>query len=87
MPLVVFVALTAICNLTLLSAIAAGRLESGWNQRLFLAAEVALLLFALITVGVLAWVMGLDDRLSIGLLLLLALAVALPLAGLLTYVE
>jgi hypothetical protein len=86
-PLVVFVTLTATCNLTLLSAIAAGRLESGWNQRLFLAAEVALLLVALLTVGVLAWVMGLDDRPSIGLLLVLALAVAMPLAGLLTYFE
>jgi hypothetical protein len=86
-PLVAFVALTVICNLTILSAIAAGRLESGWNQRLLLAAEVALLVFALLAVGALAWVMGLNDRLSIGLLLLLALVVAMPLAGLLTYGE
>jgi hypothetical protein len=85
--LVVFVALTAICNLAILSAIAAGRLEKGWNQRLSLAAEVALLLFALLTLGVLAWIMGLDDRLRIGLLVLLWLAVAMPLAGLLTYFE
>jgi hypothetical protein len=87
-PLVAFVALTVICNLTILSAIAAGRLESGWNQRLLLAAEVALLVFALLAVGALAWVMGVvDDRLSIALLLLLALVVAMPLAGLLTYGE
>jgi len=86
-PLVVFVALTAICNLTVLSAIAAGRLESGWNRRLLLAAEVALLLFALLTAGVLAWMMGFDNRLTIGLLLLLAFVVAMPLAGLLTYFE
>lgn len=88
MPLVVFVALTAICNLTILSAIAAGRLKSGWNQRLWLATEVALLMCALLAVGALAWVMGVvDDRLSIALLLLLWLGVAMPLAGLLTYGE
>jgi hypothetical protein len=87
MALVVFVALMAICNLAILSAIAAGRLERGWNQRLLLAAEAALLLFALLTVGVLAWMMGLDDRLRIGLLVVLALALAMPLAGLLTYLE
>jgi hypothetical protein len=86
-PLVAFIALTAICNLTILSAIAAGRLERGWNQRLLLATEVALLLFALLTVGVLAWMMGFDDWLTIGLLVLLWLVVAMPLAGLLTYFE
>lgn len=86
MPEIFLLALVAACNLTLLSAMAAGRSESRWRQRLLVVAGFSLLLLALVAAAALSWVMGFQDQ-RVGLVAVLALVVAMPLAGLLAYLE
>ena len=84
--LLVFV-LTALCNLILLSAIAAGRSNGGWGRRLPLVGEVSLLAIAVVVAFAIPLASGLTYRDGSKLVALLGLAFALGVGGLLTYVE
>ena len=84
----------AASNFMLLAAIAAGRLNKGWGQRLLLAFEITFLVLVVVgVVGIglafaaaLGWQVARRD-LREGLIGALALAVALSLGGMLTYLE
>ena len=84
----------AASNFMLLAAIAAGRLNKGWGQRLLLAFEITFLVLLVVgVVGIglafaaaLGWQVARRD-LREGLIGALALAVALSLGGMLTYLE
>jgi hypothetical protein len=84
--LLVFV-LTVLCNLMLLSAIAAGRSNGGWARRLLLVGQVSLMAVAVVVAFVIPLVSGINNRYGPKLVALLALAFALAVGGLLTYVE
>jgi hypothetical protein len=86
MPLIPFLALTVMCNLIILSAMAAGRPQSVWRQRLLGAAELLLAVAAFITACLVSWALGVLDIWAV-LVVLLAFGAAVPLAGLLTYAE
>lgn len=87
MALIFFLTLTAMCNLLLLSAMAAGRPEGVWRLRLLGTAEFLLAIAAFITACALSWAMGVVDVLPAVLVVLLAFSVAGALAGVLTYTE
>jgi hypothetical protein len=84
--LLVFV-LTAVCNLILLSAIAAGRSNGGWGRRLLLVGEVSLMAVAVVVAFSIPLASGMTSRYGPKLVALLGLAFALAVGGLLTYVE
>jgi hypothetical protein len=84
--LLVFV-LTALCNLILLSAIAAGRSNGGWGRRLLLVGEVSLMAVAVVVAVVIPLASGVNYRNGAKLVALLGLAFAIAVGGLLTYVE
>jgi len=81
-------------NFTLLTAIAAGRLSRGWGQRVLLALETALFLVTVMAVVVAGlavadsagWHVARRD-LRVGLVGVLAFALAAAVGGILTYLE
>ncbi len=79
--------LTVLCNLTLLSAMVAGRAQRGWPQRGWLAAQAAMLALALVVALLLALATGTNDKTVGALLALLGLAFTFAVAGILVYVE
>ena len=79
--------LTALCNLTLLSAMAAGRTDRRWGQRLWLAGQAGLLAVAVIAAILMASATGTHDMTGRSVLAVLGLAFSFGLAGMLTYLE
>jgi hypothetical protein len=81
-------------NFVLLAAMAAGRLNKGWGQRVLLAVEIAFLAVATVAVvgaglavaDALGWQVARRD-LRVGLVGALAFAFAAGLGGVLTYLE
>ncbi len=94
LPILVIVGAAVASNFVLLAAIAAGRLNKGWRQRVLLAAETAFLVVAILpAVGVglfvasaLGWHVARRD-LRVALVGALFLAVAAALGWILTYLE
>jgi peptidoglycan/LPS O-acetylase OafA/YrhL len=84
--LLVFV-LTVLCNLMLLAAMAAGRSNGGWGQRLLLVGQVSLMAAAVVVAIVIPLASGVNYRYGAKLVALLGLLFALAVAGSLTYLE
>lgn len=87
MPLVFLVVLGAICNFTLLLAMAAGRSRGGWPQTLLLAIEFLLLMAAIVVAILLVIATGIQGKLALGMLAIIGLAAGMVMGGLLTYFE
>ena len=86
-PIVILVGLAALCNLTVLAAIAAGRRGPGGGRRAYLAAQAALLAIALVVALLTGATAGRTSTGPGAFLGLLALAMGFLLGGGLTYLE
>jgi hypothetical protein len=91
-PVLIFVlkalfVLTALCNLMLLLAMAAGRSKGGWGRRLLLVGQVSLMAVVLVGAIVIPLAAGINGRYGPKLAAILGLVFAVALGSLLTYLE
>jgi hypothetical protein len=87
MAILWFLGLVLVWNLTLLTAMTAGRLDGGWRQSLLLAAEFLLLALAFVVACVVPYTAGVEDARIVALLLVIVLPAALLLGIALSFVE